>query len=143
MKSIECNPKLLLNLKLNIKKQLISFIIPKGVEFLYKDEFKECIELQNLEIPETVVYLDEDTFINCEKLNCVKCKSFMLQYLYKINLETIFIINDSENIDGNSFIDCKNLKTLILPVYFIDEIFKLNLSSCKRLLNIYYVKNNI
>ena len=142
LKSIKCDPKLLLNLDLDIKKQLVSFIIPKGVESLHKDEFKECIELQNLEIPETIEYLDEDTFINCEKLNCVKCKSFMLLYLYKTNLETIFIINDLEPIDGNAFIDCKNLKTLILPEYFIDEIFTLNLSSCKRLLNINYVIKN-
>ena len=96
MKSIKCEPELLLNLDLSMKKKLVSFIIPKGVKFLHKDEFKECIELQNLEIPETVEYLDEDTFINCQKLNCVKCKSFMLRYLYKINLETIFIINDLE-----------------------------------------------
>ena len=142
LKSIKCEPKLLLNLDLSIKKQLVSFIIPKGVKFLFKDEFKECIELQNLEIPEEVEYLDEDTFFNCEKLNCVKCKSLMLQYLYKVNLETIFIINDLEPIDGNAFIDCKNLKTLILPEYFIDEIYTLNLSSCKRLLNINYVKTN-
>ena len=142
LKSIKCNPALLLNLDLNVKKRLVSFIIPKGVTFLYKNEFKECIELQYLEIPETVEYLDEDTFINSKKLNCVKCKSFMLQYLYKINLETIFIINDLEPIDGNTFSECKNLKTLILPEYFIDEAFKLNLSSCKRLLNINYVKKN-
>jgi len=139
LKSIKCDPKLLLNLDLDIQRHLVSFIIPKGIEFLYKDEFKECIELQSLEIPDTVVYIDPDTFINCTKINCVKCKSYMLQYLNEINLETIFITNIFEPIDENTFVNCKNLKTLILPEYVLDEKFALNLSSCKRLLNINYI----
>ena len=142
LKSIKCEPKLLLNLDINIKEKIVSFIIPNGVEFLNNDEFRECIELQSLEIPETVVYLEEDTFINCKKLSCVKCKSYMLQYLNKINLQTIFIINDLEEIDINTFVNCINLKTLILPEYFIDIISNLNLSSCKRLLNINFSTEN-
>ena len=142
LKSIKCDPKLLLNLDLNIKRHLVSFIIPKGVEFLYNDEFKECIGLQNLEIPDTVGYLDPDTFITCQNLNCAKCKSYMLQYLNEINLETIFITNDLEPIDEYTFVNCKNLKTLILPDYFMDEISTLNLSSYKRLLNINYIHTN-
>ena len=62
LKIIKCNPILLKKLHLEIKNELKTFFIPYGIEIITEDMFEECIELQAIEIPSSVIFIEEKSF---------------------------------------------------------------------------------
>ena len=115
---------------------LLHFIIPLGIQDIPNNSFDNCVNLEYLEIPETVFpqYLPYNIFFNLTKLKEVKIPTFF--YLQKdelfqkcINLMKIIYSNGNmeefktkyevppriNNLDINSLIKIKNLGTLIIP----------------------------
>ena len=138
LKILSCDPNLLKTLDINIKQRLKAFIIPFGIFEISFEMFQDCLDLQFIEIPSSVEFIEDGSFISCEKITCVKCLPKFLYQFYKNKLETIFILEDTEMLRIDQFSYCTNLINIILPVDF--EGYEKNLfHNCKKLMNIKYI----
>ncbi len=95
-----------------------SIVIPGGVNTISGSAFRQCLELQNIELNEGVIYIDIYAFRGCNKLQTVKLPKSLL------------------SIESHAFYGCKTLQTITLPenVAFIGyEAF----DECETLASVY------
>lgn len=73
-----------------------TYIFDKDTEIIEDDMFKNCSNLENLIIPDTIISIGSYAFYRC------------------INLKTVNIPINVEYIDKCSFFNCKNLKEIYI-----------------------------
>ncbi len=99
-----------------------------------------CIDscfIENVEMPDSVVYMEHDAFWECEDLKAIKLsqsiKKIPSYCFYRcLSLESIEIPKSVTIIEEGAFMWCKNLRKIILPKS-IFEIEEGAFASCKSL----------
>lgn len=112
LKFVKCDP-MWLNSFLTYNIEMV--FIPDGVIQIRQDDFENLIHLKFLEIPETVEYIDEFAFENCNQLTSVKCGSQHLPYLNHKRIKTLILDNSVQEIHRSYFEAFVNLESIVLP----------------------------
>ncbi|MDY3979916.1 MAG: leucine-rich repeat domain-containing protein [Tidjanibacter sp.] len=132
--------KLTEDFEIKYKDEILnSDIIPNGVEKILKDTFvniKQSIE--NINIPDSVDYISNDTFSNCSELKSIKLSEKLDNipdrcFMNCIKLESIEIPDKVQTIGEYAFNNCKSLESITLSnniyeigVYAFDKCDKIN-----------------
>lgn len=95
-------------------------IIPKSVQYIGEDSFKNCTALEKIEIPDTVVTVGARAFEGCISLNNVTMSPNVITIsdsLFNgcINLKEITISKDVFSIAKEAFQNCFALEKIELP----------------------------
>ena len=137
---IKCQPQFLNYFN---KKNLISIILYYGELDIDSDPFNECENLESITIPEYYEAFEEYLFRNCRKLNIIKYlsgKEKKFKTLYEIpsninnikyedyndwiNVDTLIINENVENIEDGFLENCLDLKVVQLDPKFLKKIPK-------------------
>lgn len=62
------NGKILLSCRVSLEG---NFIVPNGVEVIAENAFKDCINIESIEIPDSVIKIGHNAFCNCKRLSYV------------------------------------------------------------------------
>ena len=116
------------NIMLGIKE----LIVTDGITYIPNGTFKDCENLTNAKITNTVESIETTTFLNCKNLKSIKLPErvrFLGAYSFKncINLQEINIPNDIETIGSALFSGCISLKHIEIPAginHIAGEAFK-------------------
>ncbi len=100
-------------------------IVPETVDgykvvAILEDTFKECKNIVNVELPNTIVYIGQNAFCNCsnlEKINLpVNIERIQQATFYGCtNLKEIELPQNITYIGINAFRDCTSLEKIIIP----------------------------
>ena len=102
-----------------------------GVEIIGKGAFKNCSELENVVIPDSVKEIENEAFYGCSMLKQIKL-SKNLKYINMDcfaecnSLESIVIPEGVTGLASGAFIHCTNLKEIELPStleYIYEQVF--------------------
>lgn len=80
------------------QKNILSVVIPKGIQKIQKNAFFNCTSLKSIIVPETLASIEEGAFQSCANLTTIDLSKTLLT-----------------EISEGAFQNCKSLKQVILP----------------------------
>ena len=94
--------------------------VPKGVTEIWQEAFKGCRQLKKVTMPDTVTYLGNSIFQNCDALTDIRLSSKLKEipdFAFREcrTLEKIMIPNSVTRIGNNAFSMCPVLEDVTMP----------------------------
>ena len=146
-----------IEVKKEYKEKITEIVIPQEVKYegktytvarIQHDAFKGCVNLESVEIPNTVVYIGSGAFHECSSLKSIELSNQIKDinsdtFSGCVKLESIEIPQKVVNIYSNAFYGCSSLTQIELPKemnYIGNNAFE----GCKNLASVSfpeYVKN--
>ena len=105
---------------LDYRGQIKRVEVKSGVTYVGNGAFRECVELTDAVLSDSVLSMGQSIFYNCSKLTNVKLPSDITELKKNIfnlcsNLEVIELPNSLAIIGDDVFINCDSLKSITLP----------------------------
>lgn len=138
LKNVKCHPKWLNNFN---TKNIEKVTIPSQITELKKQNFEHLNHLKFIEIPNSVVVIEDGTFNACNELNGVKCSPSHFSFLNKEKIETLILnqeVTDISTVDFNEFV---NLKSITIPST-IQNVNPESFVNCKKLTDVNHPTGN-
>ncbi|WP_269477841.1 leucine-rich repeat domain-containing protein [Hominibacterium faecale] len=91
--------------------------ISEGTEIIGKYAFRDCYSLENVKIPNSVLYLEAFSFQGCNSIGEIKIPEGVKQiesgnFANCINLERVILPKSLENLQASNFVYCPKLKAI-------------------------------
>lgn len=100
-------------------EEIVSILLPAGLETIGYGAFSDCTALQSVEIPSSVTLIDMQAFCRCTALTSValpKLDSIAYELFYRCDhLEKIEIPEGVKTIEKLAFYRCSRLREVSLP----------------------------
>ena len=138
------------------RRYLKTIIIINGVENIFENEFKECYNVNYIELPDSIKNIEEFSFNDCINLKKIKCQDKFLKYfnveIYELpeeetiikaeifsdwkSLKKVKLHNKVENIECGAFENCISLQEIEIPnsIYLIPENTFFNCIELKKII---------
>ena len=106
------------------KLDITDVILPKSLQFIGIDSFKDCENLTNIVIPKKVEHIGSGAFAGCVKLKSAELPS-NIETIYEdtfadcISLKEIKLPKNLKRIKKNGFLNCEQLENIDLPNGFL------------------------
>ena len=107
-------------------RSLESIDIPDTVLKIENKAFDSCISLNTIRLPNNGIYIHSSAFNNCENIKTATMPISLIEIIPKANLN-ILILNSNESIYSQAFKDCPLLMKITIPdgvTSIGDEAFK-------------------
>lgn len=120
----------------NSKINKVKFNNSESIITIKNNCFKNCKELENVELPDTKIIIQRNAFFNCEKIKSLKINAYTIepsafencisltnltcstvdigQYAFKNTNIYLIELDNIQQIGFNAFADCKNLHRLTI-----------------------------
>lgn len=112
-------------------------IVPDGITAIGDDAFKECIQLESVELPSTLKSIGDQAFRGCTRLKSIVLGpnvEYVGHSAFRdcLRLQSVTIENPDVVLAGRAFENCAELNQISLPETST-EIFEAAFNSCGRL----------
>jgi len=122
-----------------------NLIVPEGVTAIGPAAFKECLQLEHVELPSTLTRLGDEAFRGCSRLRRIDLGPEVTVVGHSafrdcVRLEEATIANPTTVFAGRTFENCAALKTIHIPDD-CQEIFEASFNSCRSITEFPFPKN--
>ena len=100
------------------KSQINCVIIPDGIKEIPENIFKTMYNLEFIEIPSSIIKINDDEFSDCQNITSVKCEPRFIKYFNQEKLISIFLLNGEIDINSDPFGKCINLQNISIPDFY-------------------------
>ncbi len=115
--------------------------LPEGLEKIGSDAFSCCQALKTINIPSTVIKIENRAFQSCRSLTAIFLPQGLLTlgegaFEYCVLLQTIHVPPMIQRIEPATFSGCSGLKKVLLPMMQLQEIKQSAFQGCESLVSI-------
>ena len=120
------------------RTNLVSIILPEGIEEIGESTFDNCLRLETAQLPQSVNKIGRYPFKNCRKLKGLTLPQGITTIpdglLYGCSSVDSLIVPESVTEIGKQiFYECSNIKTIVLPKSYVGRIEGEMFAKCSKL----------